>query len=312
MRIVQWNSHHGGKRDKTTDPKETLDLTGFGDALAALDPDIVCLNEIEQFDGYGQTDQIETFRQRLGFVAAVGVHRNGKRVEAGSSGQANAILARWPIESVQVKGLPGNRAAIAGVVRGVTIVATHLDDATIENRAAEVKALLAWSPLQAAPIVVCGDFNAAPGATEIAPLVSAFEDAWLAGRATKIATAFNQTGSTRKSRIDAVFSRGLTLTAVEVPDTRRNGMFPSDHHPIVATFADPPVVDDPDAITPTQASVMTLCAAFAGTKSLIDTWTLLAVSLDVPLEKIQAAGAIAEQLQAWCQRYGPWDVTRPR
>lgn len=315
IRIVQWNSHHGGKRHKDTDPKETLDTAGFGDALAALAPDVVCLNELEIFHGYGNTDQIEILRQRLGAVAAVGVYRDGTRVTPGSSGQANAILSRWPIAHVQVLGLPGNRAAIAGVVHGVTIVSAHLDDQSVPGRAAEVTALLAWPPLQAEQIILCGDWNAAPGATELAPLVGAYEDAWLVGRAQKIATAFNTTGNTRSARIDAIFSKGLELTAVAVPDTRLHGMFPSDHHPIVATFTDP-VVTEPDApgdaITPTEASVMTACAAFAGYKQFIETWTLLAVSLEVPLEKIQAAGQIAEQLEAWCQQYGPWDPLRPR
>lgn len=239
MRVIQWNTHHGGKGSDGR-----LDVARFGEALAALQPDVVCLNEVEQHDGYGTDaahphglDLIEIYRQRLGAVEAVGVHANGKLVTAGSSGISNAILSRWPIAGVQIKGLPGNRAAIAGVVNGVTIVATHLDNATAQTRALQVGTLTAWPILSRALLVLCGDWNAAPGAPELQPLVSTFEDAWFVASASKVATAFNGTGATKSRRIDAIFSRGLTITRATVPDTRIAGVFPSDHHPLVVEFA---------------------------------------------------------------------------
>jgi endonuclease/exonuclease/phosphatase (EEP) superfamily protein YafD len=58
-----------------------------------------------------------------------------------------------------------------------------------------------------------------------------------------VASAYsgNSSGNTRNSRIDYIFySHGaskLTLTKVQVFDTRdSNGVRPSDHNPVMATF----------------------------------------------------------------------------
>lgn len=78
------------------------------------------------------------------------------------------------------------------------------------------------------------------------------------------------------------------------------------------TNDDPEPLEPPAALTPADTSVILLCEQFTATKRMVETWTLLAVAVGVPLDKIQSAGKIAEQLQAWCEQYGPWDLTRPR
>ena len=54
------------------------------------------------------------------------------------------------------------------------------------------------------------------------------------------ATAFNGTGATvGDSRFDMVYCTSVTqlsLKSVTVPDTRSNGVYPSDHNPVVAVF----------------------------------------------------------------------------
>jgi exonuclease III len=72
-------------------------------------------------------------------------------------------------------------------------------------------------------------------------MATPFQDAWAAAKTTGTATSFNGTGDTRGgSRFDYVFlSRvtSLALRSVDVPDTITNGVYPSDHDPVVAVFA---------------------------------------------------------------------------
>lgn len=229
MRLVQWNTHHGGKR---TDGK--LDIIGFGYALRALNPDVVCLNEVEQFDGYGNADQVGIWAEALG-PEWHGWFANLSGVVDGA-GQGNAILARTAeatATSFVAKPLFDARVAVSLVVRGITIISTHLDDLKADNRLAEIVQLFAWDPLRiTARVVLAADFNALPEALEMAPLRVFMKDAWLA----PVHTSFNGTGNTKGHRIDAVFSRGLQAVSCDVPDTSVNSVFPSDHHPVVAVF----------------------------------------------------------------------------
>jgi endonuclease/exonuclease/phosphatase family metal-dependent hydrolase len=74
-------------------------------------------------------------------------------------------------------------------------------------------------------------------------MTSSYYDAWAEGTKKGISVAYpgNTAGNTRNSRIDYVyFSHGasrLKLTRVQVFDTRdANGVMPSDHRPVMATF----------------------------------------------------------------------------
>ena len=60
------------------------------------------------------------------------------------------------------------------------------------------------------------------------------------GSSAGTATSYNGTGATHgASRFDYVFSSKLAtlaLQSVNVPDTRIDGVYPSDHDPVVAVF----------------------------------------------------------------------------
>jgi endonuclease/exonuclease/phosphatase family metal-dependent hydrolase len=88
-----------------------------------------------------------------------------------------------------------------------------------------------------------GDFNALPGTTEMNTIGAAYHDAWwdAVAAGTQISASDNPKGYTRRARIDFVwYSKSeahLTLRSVQVVDTRdANGVMPSDHRPLVATF----------------------------------------------------------------------------
>jgi len=234
MRVIQWNTHHGG-----IGSDGILDVRRFATALAALEPDVVCLNEVEQWvGGHGHSDQVGTY------LAALGPEWVSHLVSIGGAiytplagvGQCNVILSRHPLSDVGGKALDKGRSVAWASVQGKRIYNGHVDNVSAGVRNVQLcQQLVLHKTLP--PTILAGDFNAQAGSTELAPFFRWYKDAWTEGRKAGVATAFNTTGNTRNSRIDFVFYRGLTLTAVAVPDTRINGVWPSDHHPVVAEFA---------------------------------------------------------------------------
>ena len=89
-----------------------------------------------------------------------------------------------------------------------------------------------------------GDFTAWPGAGEISNMTSGYDDAWAEAVKdnTDVAYSGNEKGNTRNSRIDYVWfsegASGLALRGARVFDVRdSSGVMPSDHRPVMATFA---------------------------------------------------------------------------
>lgn len=230
MRVVHWNTHHGGIG---SDGK--WDVSRLADALAALAPDVVSLNEVEQFVGsYGNVDQVETIRLRLGseWVAAYAT-RGGV---LGGKAQVNVLLSKTPMTKIFAKGLQGSRSVVTAQISNVTLYSTHIDNESASLRNVQANQQLCWHKEQPDPRVICGDFNAQPTSVELASWFMWYKDAWTEAKKLGTATAFNTSGATKSTRIDYIFFRGLTVKSCEVPDTRVNGVFPSDHHPVVAVF----------------------------------------------------------------------------
>jgi len=229
MKLVTWNTRHGGKR---TDDK--LDTAGLGKHLASFNADIICLQEVEQDDGYGNDDKVSKWLTALGdgwrgvFVNLSGI--------VGGSGQGNAILFKEDSSySVYKLGLYDLRVALAVQFGNTFFVTTHLDNEAQKSRMVEMVQLLSWSVVHDAPkIVICGDFNAGPTTPEMLPLGVLYNDASSYARA-KTGLAYTHGKS---SRIDYVFSKGMTPTlSYDVPDLKNvNGIYPSDHHPVIVTW----------------------------------------------------------------------------
>lgn len=233
MRVVHWNTHHGGKR---TDG--VLDVKGLTAWLVKFAPDVVSLNELEQFDGYGNIDQLETHRAALEIAQRTPWYAAFVQMTGGSTnkGIGNGLLSKQPLMSVNRKGLFGGRSVLSCVQPFGVVYTTHSDPNSAQKRNIELTQILLWqTPL---PVIVCGDFNATPTSVEVAPWPTLFKDAWVEAKKLGTATAFTGDGITHGShRIDYVWYRGLTISSVDVPDTRNAaGVFPSDHHPVIATF----------------------------------------------------------------------------
>ena len=152
--------------------------------LAALDADVVCLQEVYG-DDRGADDAAE-LGARLGahVVTTAPVGRDGRSL-------GNAVLSRWPVLDRGEErlpgpdGRPGHRRAVWAVLGSpggrLPVVCTHLafrfDESAL--RAAQLAAVCSLAaglrggsadPGAAPPVVLCGDLNATPDSDEIRAL----------------------------------------------------------------------------------------------------------------------------------------------
>jgi len=238
LRVVQWNTHHGGIGKKADGSDDLLSTERLAHALVLLTPDIICLNEVEQFNpAHGNANQVGLIASILpGSWSYHVVSRGG--VPAPTSGQVNVIFAKDGFATRSAKGLVFDRSAAYAYIGGKSVYAVHVDNTSANNRNVQLTQLLCWHKEHPDPFISAGDYNCQIAtAIELSPWRHWYKDAWTEAQRLGKATAFNHSGATKSTRIDAIFFRGLTLVSCEVPDTRIDGVFPSDHHPIVAVFA---------------------------------------------------------------------------
>lgn len=249
MRLVHWNTHHGGVPVDAAGANKPIHVDGITQHLIQMVPDLVCLNEIEENDGYGNVDQLETHRAALQlsqsrqWYSAFCAMTGGGKLAGGGVG----ILSSRPILGNARKALyPGNRPALAVMLDSMVVIATHWDPDSQTKRVIEGTQLLVWAEeLSYATTIIAGDFNAAPTTLEVASWPTLYKDAW--NEALKLKTATGFSGNTHNAhRIDYVWYKGLlTVVSVDVPETGVSlslggagdpMIFPSDHRPVVVTF----------------------------------------------------------------------------
>ena len=245
LRILQWNTRHGGFG---TDG--VYDTNRMANWIVAMKPDVVMLNEIEKFTGWGNQDQPEVYKNLL-------QQKTGKTwyytfaQEFGnwsSNGKGNLILSTYPISYTTQYELVHNYdrsialATITVNARPITLICTHLDPYDQALRLVQAKEVTAWSAPQPENRIITGDMNAWPDQTSIGHFNTLYYDSWTVALAKGTATAFaGNNGETKNGRIDYIFyskgSGNLTVKSSQVYDTRdANGVMPSDHRPVVTTF----------------------------------------------------------------------------
>ena len=256
FRVATFNIHKGADRGNHYDLQRTIE------AIARLDADVVGVQEaMQNHPDFNCDDQpaliAAGLRKRSGrrwthvFVKAwITDHRQcmergrGKDIET----EGLAIFARDPILASSSVRLSEGRVGLAVRVASmpdVSVIVTHLsaNQENQPNRAREIATLLPWAARQGSGVLI-GDLNARPDASELAPIMARYRDAWAEAAARGRAGGVTS-GSTRPfgrvSRIDYVFyapEAGLTLDSVEIVDTATlPGLGEvSDHHPVVATF----------------------------------------------------------------------------
>ncbi|HJR58567.1 MAG TPA: endonuclease/exonuclease/phosphatase family protein [Vicinamibacterales bacterium] len=240
LRVMQWNVKKTKGSDGLCNPGRVAD------AIAAQNPDVVSLNEVNFFSGecawnFDMADHLESLlQQRTG----VQWYRQIVNVYGGTSGYGNVLLSRHAPTSQGYTLLSYQRgvAQMTIVVNGryVNLFSTHVEYYTSSWRTTQITEAVRWMSGFSEPRIMMGDFNTWPGTSDYNIIAQPYQDAWTAAQAAGTASAFNGSGNTSGgSRFDYVFySRvaALSLQSVTVPDTRINGVYPSDHHPVVAVF----------------------------------------------------------------------------
>ncbi len=247
LKVLQYNVHHGGiGTDGIYDPNRVANW------IVKMNPDIVSLVEIESQDSYDSGNGVLQYQAMLQQKTGVtwytwDIQDYGQWT---SPGIRNAILSKIPFSaSYRHEYSTGRDRTVGGITvsvngRNINVMSTHLDPYDEGNRIIQVNELVPYAAGFAEDRIVLGDFNALPYSTEIGTFTKAYYDGW--AEAVKLgiqqSAPDNPNGYTRNGRIDYVFySHGeqhLTLQHVQVVDTRdANGIMPSDHRPLLATFA---------------------------------------------------------------------------
>lgn len=237
LRVMQWNIFNSRGSDGLCNPDR------IANSIVVQNPHVVSLNEVKAFAGecswtFDMSQRLQSLLQ-----SKTGVTWYLKYVRIGSKA-GNALLSRFPVVSSSTTLLSYDRGVsqMTILLNGghVNFFSTHVDYANASWRTLQTGEALKWISTFAEPRIVMGDFNTVPGTSDYQLVATPYQDSWVAAQSAKTATAYNQSGATHgTSRFDYVYySRvaALLLKSVDVPDTRVNGVFPSDHDPVVAVF----------------------------------------------------------------------------
>jgi endonuclease/exonuclease/phosphatase family metal-dependent hydrolase len=241
LRVAQWNVRKTKGLDGVCNPDRIADW------IVRLGAHVASINEINYFSGEcaWTFDMSERLRSLLQQKTGVTWYKRFVNVLGNTDrGNGNALLSRFPFSSSSTKLLSYERGVAQATIvvngRNVNLFSTHVDYYNSSYRTTQIREALAWASTFAEPRIMMGDFNTNPGTSDYNLVASPYQDAWVAAKNAGTATSYNGTGNTHGgSRFDYVFySRvsALSLQGVSVPDTRTNGVFPSDHDPVVATF----------------------------------------------------------------------------
>ena len=241
LKVLDWNIHHGVGTDGD------YDIDRIADWIAKTGANVVSLNEVEKYTGWGNEDQPARFASLLKSKTKKTWYYNFAQRDGGTKGQGNLLLTTYEIESDDDYELSYSRsvARIAIIVNGirVNLYSTHLDADSSARRNTQIRELKAWADNFPEQRIVLGDFNAGSSTGEISLMTASYADSWATAKSLDLEVAYsgNTSGNTRNSRIDYVFyskqASRLKLKKAQVFDVRDSkGVMPSDHRPLMATF----------------------------------------------------------------------------
>ena len=236
LRVMQWNIHKTKRSDLVCDPNRTADV------IVAHNVHIAAVNEVNFFSGdcawnFDMGARLETLLEQKTGVAWY-------RQAVNSGGVGNVIFSRYPPVSSSsyqlsyTRGVAQMRILVNG--RYVNLFVTHVHPDNVSYRTTQIQQAVAWMRNFSEPRIMMGDFNTWPNTSEYYLVATPYQDAWVAAVNAGTATSYNGTGNTRGgSRIDYIFHSRvstLSLRSVNVPSTLLNGLWASDHDPVVAVF----------------------------------------------------------------------------
>jgi endonuclease/exonuclease/phosphatase family metal-dependent hydrolase len=241
LRVMQWNIHNAKGSDGVCSPDR------IANTIVAQKAHVVGLNEVKKFAGECSWtfDMGEKLQSLLQQKTGLTWYRQFINVKGGTSGAGNLLLSQYrPVSSSSTLLSYQRGVAQMGIVvngRTVNVFSTHVEYFTSSWRPIQITEAVRWMSTFAEPRIMMGDFNTIPGTSDYSIIATPYQDAWAAAQKAGTASAFDGSGATHGgSRFDYVFySRvaALSLKSVKVPDSRVNGVYPSDHDPVVAEFA---------------------------------------------------------------------------
>lgn len=239
LRVVTWNIHHG------TDFNTVHAVTEQADLVASLDPDIVALQEVERYTGWGNEDQAAIIDAIL--EQRTGVSWDWHYVNTGGgtgNGHGVMTLSRSSLTMKVNKKLPYSRAMSITkfCLNGRTFLFTNIHLSPYyerdRERVVQQAEISYWLTVYAAKDrFIVGDFNTEEDKPELEPMRYWYTDQWNVAQNSGVAFGTETTRvDPSKRRIDYVFfgkgSRSyLRLLRAEVIETML-----SDHKPLVVDY----------------------------------------------------------------------------
>jgi endonuclease/exonuclease/phosphatase family metal-dependent hydrolase len=245
LKIVNYNTHHGGTASSPASTEAQLDL------IAAQNPDVVFLQEVysTQLSVYakGLNDRLGTDQWHGTFA---GHCKSGTEPTCTSySSEGVMVLTKLKTVAANTRVIWGRDDYFAG--RGVVRMNVALADGTQVNvfsmhlpaliayrsaRVTYVKSFTAWASSFPGPKVMGGDFNDVPNTTPMVEMSKTFTDGWLVAGSGSGYTHIKN--GTPYRRIDYLFSDKASNVAVKSITVVGNPVY-SDHLALVATYALP-------------------------------------------------------------------------
>jgi endonuclease/exonuclease/phosphatase family metal-dependent hydrolase len=250
LRVMDWNIHHGVGTDGV------YNLDRLATWMAKMNPDVVTLNEVEKYTGWGNEDQPARFKSLLQTKTGKTwyAHFAQEYGDWSSPGKGHLILSTHPFESTgrttitASSGLNGAGAASQAAIivngRRLNFIVSHLDPSSSTMRLIQARDVISWASTFAENRIITGDMNAWPDQSSILEYNKTYYDSWTVAESKGTATGISGItpfGATKKGRIDYIFfsknAPNLVVLSSKTPDTRdSSGVMPSDHRPVVTTF----------------------------------------------------------------------------
>jgi endonuclease/exonuclease/phosphatase family metal-dependent hydrolase len=237
IRVATYNIHKGVQG---LGPIRRLEIHNLAQAVACLDADIVCLQEVRQHNRR-EAQHFEHWPEQgqAAFLAPPGyetVYRTNAVTRHGEHG--NALLSRWPVlahqhedmsdHRLEQRGLLHVELLVKGIPVHVLVVHLGLIRASRVRQLAQLTRFVTREIPADVPLLVAGDFNdwnARLRATFSAADLHTWHGPALATFPSRLPLA----------QLDHVFARGLQPVSVSVPNGKSWWRM-SDHLPLIAEF----------------------------------------------------------------------------
>lgn len=180
LRILCYNIHHASPPSKP----DSIDLTAIAKVINDAKPDLVALQEVDVFTRRsGPYNQAEELAKKTGLKSYF-----FKAIDHDGGEYGVAILSRYPVTETLRYALPtkegsGGEPRVLGTAvislpgdHKIIFASTHLDaQRDSVNRLLQINAIKSQLKNAVYPVIIAGDFNAAPGSEVIRVLDSHFK-----------------------------------------------------------------------------------------------------------------------------------------